>query len=200
MIEKQGKLIVISAPSGCGKTTIVEHLLKRNKNLARSISYTTREPRLGEANGRDYFFVPPEDFKVKKQSGFFLESAQVFNHFYGTSKEFVKDTISSGIDIVLAIDVQGMKQLKENKTSGIPIVSVFLMPPSHEDLKARLEKRKTETKAQVDERLRIAELEMKEKDLYDFVVVNHTVNQAVSEIEEMIKNDRSNRGAFEKRK
>ena len=184
---QKGKLIVISAPSGCGKTTIVGRLLERNKHLKRSISYTTRPPRPGEVKGRDYFFVSKEDFISKEKAGFFLESAQVFGHLYGTSRAFVKDSISHGTDVVLAIDVQGMKQLKEKKTKDVPMISVFIMPPSVEDLKNRLEKRKTEEKSEIEERLRIAKLEMKEKDLYNFVVVNRTVDQAVKEIEEIIK-------------
>ena len=187
MAKRGGKLIVISAPSGCGKTTIVERLLERNENLKRSISYTTRPPRPGEANGNDYFFVSKEDFVSKEKSGFFLESARVFGHFYGTSQAFVKDSISHGTDLVLAIDVQGMKQIKKQNVKTIPMISIFIMPPSLEALKARLEKRQTEKKSEMEERLRIAELEMKEKNIYDFIIVNHTVDQAVKEIEEIIK-------------
>ena len=187
MAQKRGKLIVISAPSGCGKTTIVERLLERNKNLARSISYTTRSARTGEANSRDYFFVSEEDFEAKKQKNFFLESAKVFGASYGTSKAFVMDHLAQGKDMVLAIDVQGMKQLRAKANREIPMVSIFIMPPSLAELKARLEKRKTETKQEIHERLKIAEQEMNERSLYDFVVVNQTVDQAVKEIEGIVK-------------
>ena len=178
---------MISAPSGCGKTTIVERLLKQNKNLTRSISYTTRPPRPGEVNGRDYFFVSEEEFSSKARNNFFLESAKVFGYSYGTSLEFVMDHVVKGKDVVLAIDVQGMKQLRAKANQEIPATSIFIMPPSVEELKARLEKRKTETKQEIAERLKIAEREMAERSLYDFVVVNQKVDQAVKEIEGIVK-------------
>ncbi len=187
MASKQGKLIIISAPSGCGKTTIVERLLERNKNLTHSISYTTRIPRTGEVKGQDYFFVSKEEFASKKRSNFFLESAEVFGCSYGTSREFVMNCIKQGQDVILAIDVQGMKQLRQKAVKEIPMVSIFIMPPSLEELEARLEKRKTETKQGIAERLKVARQEMAERSLYDFVVVNQKVDQAVSEIEGIVK-------------
>src|SRR3989338_4739284 len=185
-MNTQPKLIIISAPSGCGKTTIVKRLLERNKNLIRSISYTTRKPREGEQGGRDYFFVSEKEFSDKKKQGFFLESASVFSCSYGTSRSFVMDHVSKGINVVLAIDVQGMKQLHQN-CKEIPVVSIFIMPPSIEILRQRLESRMTETKQQIKDRLKIAKQEMAEKSLYDHVVVNQEVEQAVQEIEEIIK-------------
>lgn len=186
MIKQRGKLIIISAPSGCGKTTIVEHLLERNKNLTRSVSYTTRAPRPGEINGRDYFFISREEFESRKRSNFFLESAEVFGCSYGTSREFVMNHVKQGRDVVLAVDVQGMKQLREKIGTEIPMISIFIMPPSLKELKARLEKRKTETKQKIDERLKIAKEEMAGRTLYDFVVVNREVSQAVNEIEGIV--------------
>ena len=187
MAMKQGKLIVISAPSGCGKTTIVERLLDRNKNLTRSISYTTRTPRPGEVNGQDYFFISEEEFASKERNGFFLESAEVFGCSYGTSREFVMNHIAQGLDVVLAIDVQGMKQLRQKAVKEIPMVSIFIMPPSLEELKARLEKRKTEAKQEIADRLKVAQQEMAKRSLYDFVVVNQKIDQAVNEIEGIVK-------------
>lgn len=184
---KREKLIVISAPSGCGKTTIVERLLAQNRNLKRSISYTTRLPRAGEVHGKDYFFISREEFIEKRKKNFFLESAEVFGQYYGTSKDFVADQMNRGISIVLAIDVQGMKQLKEKATPELPITSIFIMPPSEEVLRSRLENRKTETKDEIAKRLDIAHEEMKSKSLYDFVVVNNEVDQAVKSIEEVIR-------------
>ena len=187
MAQKRGRLIVISAPSGCGKTTIVARLLERNKHLARSISYTTRPARAGEINGRDYFFISQNEFEAKKRENFFLESAEVFGCSYGTSKEFVMNHLAQGKDMILAIDVQGMKQLRNQLNQEIQKVSIFIMPPSLAELKVRLEKRRTETKQEVDNRLKIAEQEMAERSLYDFVVVNQAVDQAVKEIEELVK-------------
>lgn len=187
MATRHGKLIVISAPSGCGKTTIVERLLRRSKNLKRSISYTTRPPRPGEVDGRDYRFVSEEEFSSRKQNGFFLESAKVFGHWYGTSKEYVRDQTSRGVDLVLAIDVQGVKQLSAGVKKEIPMTSIFIMPPSVSVLRRRLEKRRTETKAQIRQRLKIAREEIAARSLYDFIVVNRKVDQAVKEIKGMVQ-------------
>ena len=188
MAQKQGKLIVISAPSGCGKTTIVEHLLERNKKLIRSVSYTTRAPREGERDGRDYFFVSEEKFSEKKRKGFFLESAKVFGCSYGTSRPCVMDYVSKGINVVLAIDVQGMKQLRKH-SNGIPMISIFIMPPSIEALRQRLERRKTETKQQIEERLHIAKQEMAERSFYDHVVVNGRLDHAAHELERIVRRE-----------
>ncbi len=185
--NKKGKLIIISAPSGCGKTTIVGCLLQRNKNLIRSISYTTRPPRAGEVNGKDYFFISHDEFLEKKEKDFFLESAEVFGQYYGTSKDFVTDHINQGSNIVLAIDVQGMKQLKKKAGLNLPMKSIFIMPPSEDVLRKRLEHRNTETETEISKRLDVAREEMKAKSLYDFVVVNNEVEQAVKSIEEVIK-------------
>ena len=183
----RGKLIVISAPSGCGKTTIVKRLLRRNKNLKRSISYTTRPRRPGEVNKRDYFFISRKEFLARKRKGFFLESAKVFDHFYGTSKQFVKNYLSRGSHMVLAIDVQGMEQLCAKAGKEVPMTSIFIMPPSLKALRSRLEKRKTETAGEIKQRLRIAKSEMRARSLYDFVVINRKVNQVVKKIEGIIK-------------
>ncbi|MBI4367803.1 MAG: guanylate kinase [Candidatus Omnitrophica bacterium] len=185
--SKQGRLIVISAPSGCGKTTIVDRLLAQNQSWVRSVSYTTRPPRTGEANGRDYFFMSAEEFELKQRQDFFLESAKVFSHFYGTSRAFVADCLAQGRDVILAIDVQGMKQLCAKKDASMPMTSIFIMPPSLEALKSRLEKRQTETKKEIGKRLKIAEEEMAARSRYDHVVVNQDINQAVREIEDLIK-------------
>lgn len=185
-MNNQGKLIVISAPSGCGKTTIVGQLLERNPKLIRSISYTTRLPRAGEVNGRDYFFITPDEFQDKEKKNFFLETANVFGQLYGTSREFVRKHTDKGTDVVLAIDVQGMKQLKKRSNGEFKLTSIFIMPPSEEILRGRLENRKTETKEEITKRLDVAHQEILEKSFYDFVVVNHEVDQAVQEIEHMI--------------
>lgn len=187
MKKKLGRLIVISAPSGCGKTTIVERLLERNRNLKRSISYTTRPPRSGEKDGHDYYFIRAAEFRNKLGQRFFLESARVFNQFYGTAKSFVKQVIAEGRDCVLAIDVQGMKHILARAGRRLPVITIFIMPPSLQALKKRLAKRKTETKSEVARRLAMAEHEMSERFLYNFVVVNRKVDQAVKEIESILK-------------
>ncbi len=183
---KKGRLIIISAPSGCGKTTIVERLLARNKRLTRSVSYTTRAPRPGEQDGVDYFFVSPQDFGGKLEKNFFLEHATVFGERYGTSEAFVKEKIKQGKDCILAVDVQGMKQLLKRFQNGAAIVSIFVMPPSLEALESRLRKRSTETEAEVKKRLAIAKQEIAERSIYDHVVVNEEVEDAVRKIEEIL--------------
>ena len=184
---KKGKLIVISAPSGCGKTTIVKRLLERNQNLTRSISYTTRAPREGEENGRDYFFISEDEFSSKERNGFFIESAKVFGQSYGTSRGTVLGELTNGRSVILAIDVQGMKQLCAKAKNEIPVVSIFVMPPSLTALRTRLRKRKTETEKEIERRLKIAQDEMAERSNYDFVIVNREVDQAVKEIEAIVK-------------
>lgn len=184
---KKGKLIIISAPSGAGKTTLVERLLERNKNLVRSVSYTTRSPRSGEVHGRDYFFITRDEFLGRTKQHFFLEWAEVFGQYYGTSKDFVMSRAQNGTDIILTIDVQGMKQLKQKAGKNLPMTSIFIMPPSDEILRSRLENRKTETKNEIAKRLEVAHQEMREKSLYDFVLENNEVDQAVKSIEEVIK-------------
>ena len=182
-----GRLIVISAPSGAGKTTLVERLLERNRNLVRSVSYTTRLPRAGETNGKDYSFVSKDEFREKQENGFFLESADVFGHLYGTSRELVMKKLAEGRDVILAVDVQGMKQLRKTVPSHIRMISIFIMPPSQVALRRRLNKRKTETKQEVNKRLRLAEKEMRQRDLYDHVVINKRIDQAVKTIEGVLK-------------
>lgn len=184
--KKSGRLVIVSAPSGSGKTTIVNVLLKHNKRFTRSLSFTTRAPRRGERNGRDYYFVTKKEFLAKKKKGFFLESANVFGQFYGTSKPLVQKKLRAGKDVFLAIDVQGMKQLVKRFSKKIPMVSIFIMPPSIRVLRQRLKKRQTETNKELDKRLRAAKEEVKERWLYDYVITNKEVQIAVNEIERIL--------------
>jgi len=183
---KQGRLIIISSPSGGGKTTIVERLLARNKNLTRSVSYTTRAPRPNERNGADYFFVSREDFDGKLKSNFFLEHATVFGERYGTSEALVMEKLNQGKDCILAVDVQGMKQLLKRFGGKAAMVSIFVMPPSLEALESRLKKRSTESEEEIKKRLAIAKQEIAECSIYDHVVMNEEVEDAVRKIEEML--------------
>lgn len=183
---KKGRLIIISAPSGCGKTTIVERLLARNKNLTRSVSYTTRVPRPGEGDGVDYFFVSHQDFGDKLKKNFFLEHATVFDENYGTSEALVMEKLDQGKDCILAVDVQGMKQLLKRFRDRVAVISIFVMPPSLEALEGRLRKRSTETEAEVKKRLALAKQEIAERSIYDHVVVNEEVEDAVRKIEEIL--------------
>jgi len=191
---KKGFLIIISSPSGCGKTTIREELLKLDKNLLYSISCTTRPPRKGEKNGKDYFFLSEEEFHKKIKNNEFLEWAEVHGYLYGTPKEFIEKNLKEGKIIVMDIDVQGAEKIKKKK---IPAVFVFLLPPSWEELKKRLTKRGTEDKKEMEMRLIRAKEEMKYYPLYDYLVVNRTIPETVEEVYAIIKAEKRKRERME---
>ena len=185
-----GKLFVISASSGTGKTTLASELMKEDKNLVASISYTTRSPRPNEHQGKDYFFVSKEEFmKIKAKNGF-LEWANVFGKYYGTPKQQVEDHIKSGRDILLLIDVQGAKKVKKTKPDA---VFIFLTPPSKEELKRRLQKRGTESKREINKRYRVATKELEELNdlkLCDYRIVNRFIPTASEVLKSIIRAER----------
>ena len=178
-MSRQGKLFVISASSGTGKTTLAQELLRENKNLIQSISYTTRAKRPTEVNGKDYKFVSKREFlEIKKKDGF-LEWANVFGRYYGTSKKEVEEHLKRGRDILLLIDVQGAKKVKTVKPDA---VFIFLSPPSKDELRKRLEKRATESKVEISRRLKVATSELRELNamydgrwLCDYRIVNRDI-------------------------
>ncbi len=188
--RRVGRLFVISASSGTGKTTLASELMKEDKNLVASISYTTRNPRPNEHQGKDYFFVSQEEFmKIRAKNGF-LEWANVFGKYYGTPKKQVKDHIKSGRDVLLLIDVQGAKKVKKTKPDA---VFIFLVPPSKEELKRRLQKRGTESKQEINKRYRIATRELKELNdlkLCDYRIVNRHIPVAREVLKAIIKAER----------
>ncbi|MBI3316052.1 MAG: guanylate kinase [Candidatus Omnitrophica bacterium] len=176
--KKKGRLFVISASSGTGKTTLARELLKEDKNLVQSVSCTTRPPRPGEVNGRDYFFITKSEFLRRKKSGGFLEWANVFGKFYGTPKKEVERHVRGGRDVLLLIDVQGAKQVKHTEPKA---VFIFLAPPSKEELKRRLEKRGTDSKNEILKRYRVATRELKalnDLKLCDYRIVNRDLRKA----------------------
>ncbi len=185
---------MISAPSGCGKTTIVDRLLKRNPDWVRSISVTTRPPRVGEKPGEDYIFTDRTAFKKMVEDGAFLEYAQVFDQDYGTPKSFVLDCLAKGKNVILAIDVQGTKKIRKTADKNIPLLTLFVLPPSVKVLRERLEGRNTESPEQIDRRIEVAQEEIKEAGSYDHAVVNQNLEQTVLEIEEAIKSFEKERG------
>lgn len=174
----EGRLLVISGPSGVGKTTIC-HALRGRGRIVRSVSATTRAPRPGEVHGRDYFFLTREDFVAKREAGGFLEWAEYAGNLYGTPKDFVLEQTRAGKFPLLEIEVKGVQQLRSQKWPG---VYVFLAPPSIEDLRKRLEGRGNMPPDVIARRIKVAEEEMKHKDLYDRVVVNDTVDRALAEV------------------
>ena len=173
----KGRLFVISAPSGAGKTTLIRQVMPQFPELGYSISHTTRQPREGEIHGTDYFFVTPEAFKKLIESGRMLEWARVHDNYYGTSKTFVMDRLNQGQSILLDIDVQGARQVM---ASGLPMTSVFIMPPSLEVLAQRLETRGTDSPEVIKRRLDNAVGEMEQRTAYDHIVVNDVLEDAVT--------------------
>lgn len=181
----RGNLIVISGPSGCGKGTICTELLKNNPKLFLSVSMTTRAPREGEVNGKDYYFVSKEEFEQRIEDGKFLEYATVHNgKYYGTPKDKVEECLSKGIDVILEIEVQGALQVNNAMPEGI---FVFIMPPSMRELKRRLIKRNTETKEQIVERFKTAYQEINEVNKYNYIIINDDIKVAASKVEAIIK-------------
>ena len=177
----QGKLIVISGPSGSGKTTICNKLLEEIPDLQYSISYTTRAPRLGEKDGKDYFFVSKDEFERRIKENKFLEYATVFGNYYGTDKDWA---LNQNKDVLLSIDVQGASQVKKNYSDA---VLIFLMPPSMESLKERLQQRATDDSQEIVKRLNIAKKEMEQVSNYDYTVVNCKIDEAVAKIKTIIE-------------
>ena len=175
---RKGALLIISAPSGAGKTTICRKLLARRKDLRYSTSCTTRAPRAGERNGKHYFFLTREDFKRKIQRGELLEWAMVHDEYYGTPKRFVEDRIKSGGNVIMAIDVQGAMSIRRKHPAAI---LVFVLPPSMDALKARLTGRRDASES-VAKRLANSRGELAAAKDYDYVVVNDALEKAVAQI------------------
>lgn len=184
----QGMLIVVSGPSGVGKGTLVQELLRRVPELIVSVSVTTRTPRTGEQDGVHYFFRTEEEFQQMVENGDLLEYAQfVTGLYYGTPRNYVEEAIAQGQDVVLEIDVKGAIQVKERWQHG---VYVFLLPPSMEELETRLKKRQTEAAEAIRQRLTVAVDELNFLPLYDYQVVNDDIGTAAGKLEAIIKAER----------
>jgi len=187
----KGLLIIISAPSGCGKTSLCRRLVKVCPGLVRSVSMTTRKPRKGEKRGTDYKFVSEEKFKQLKKSGKFLEWAKVFGHYYGTPVDSVDKWTKKGRDVLLTIDVQGALKVHRKRPQAI---SVFILPPSSSELKKRLCKRKTESPKEAMKRFKIANWEMAHLRHYDYAVINDNLSSAVKSVGSIIAAERCSTG------
>ena len=174
-----GRLFVISAPSGAGKTTLIQKVRNNFPSLSYSVSHTTRAPRNGEKEGQDYFFVDVPAFESLIEDGQMLEWAKVHDNFYGTSRAFVSDTLEQGESLLLDIDVQGAFQVMD---SGLDPVSIFIMPPSMEELERRLTGRGTDATEVIARRLKNAQGEIQAKDRYDHVLVNDDLDRAAGEL------------------
>ena len=182
--------LILSAPSGGGKTTIARRLLERRSDLGYSISCTTRRPRAGEVAGRDYFFITPEEFRARRERGEFAESAEVHGHWYGTLGREIGRVLAEGKHIIMDIDVQGAAQLRRAFPHA---VLVFVLPPSVDELLKRLRARKTEDRASLARRMMNALEELRHAEDYQYVVVNDDLERAVTRVSAVIDAEMSRR-------
>jgi guanylate kinase len=178
-----GNLYVIAAPSGAGKSSLVNALMAQDERLQLSISHTTRAPRGQERNGREYFFVSLDEFEAMVQADAFVEWALVHGQRYGTSKKAIEDRIAHGADIILEIDFQGAVQIKRIYPDA---VTVFILPPSREELRARLEKRGEDSPAVIGLRMKNAEIEMAQVNKFDFVIINDLFERALFDLKSIV--------------
>ncbi len=187
MADARGSLFIISAPSGAGKTSLVKALVEKDGNLRASISHTTRSPRPGEKEGSNYHFVKKSFFDKMVNQGEFLESAQVFDHFYGTSKLWVQSQLKAGTDVVLEIDWQGANQIKER----MPLAcAIFILPPSKNALRERLMSRGQDNSEVIQRRMDQAANEMSHFESSDYLVLNKNFEEALNELETIVKAQR----------
>jgi len=191
MIKRRGLMLVLSSPSGAGKTTISRRLLQQEDNLTLSISATTRPPRAGERDGIDYQFVDPERFAELERQDAFLEHAKVFGHFYGTPRQPVETALAAGRDVLFDIDWQGTQQLRESARDDL--VSVFILPPSTEELERRLRTRAQDPEHVVQQRMAKATDEMSHWAEYDYIVVNEEVDGSVAKVTSILQAERLRR-------
>ena len=186
---RPGLLIIISSPSGGGKTTLCNRLLAWDPNITRVVTCTTRAPRPGEQNGKDYHFVSKDEFERRIAAGEFLEHAQYNSHYYGTPRRFVEEQIAAGRDVLMAIEVQGaakVMELARRSTLGSSLITLFLVPPTTELLEQRLRKRAQDDEATIQRRLRIAAEEMAHWTEYDYAIVTGHINDDVAHAKAII--------------
>ena len=187
MAKREGRLFVISAPSGCGKTTLCKKLIKRVPRIVRSVSLTTRSSRRGEKHGRDYIFVTKKKFEGERRKKNLLEWARNFGDYYGTPKDRVLKLLAGGTDVILAIDVKGAMKIKRLFPKG---VFIFILPPSASELKNRLRKRKTDNHLEISRRMRVAKRELTYLPRYAYSVVNDNLERAADRLEAIIAAER----------
>ena len=191
MITRRGLMLVLSSPSGAGKTSIARSLLTRDKEIKMSVSATTRPRRPGEVEGKDYYFVNEEKFKIDINKGLFLEYARVFDHYYGTPLGLVQKLLSSGCDVLFDIDWQGTQQIKAKARDDL--VSIFVLPPSTAELEKRLITRAQDSAEVVAGRMARAADEMSHYPEYDYIIVNHDLDQSIDAVHTILKAERLRR-------
>ena len=183
-MSNKGIMFVISAPSGTGKSTIIDHVLNEITNLKKPVSYTTRLPRPGEIDGKDYNFISKEDFNKKLENGDLIEWASVYDNFYGTSLKYVNKELEKGSILIKDIDTQGALQLK--RSLGNKAILIFIEPPSIEILEDRIRKRGKDSEEVIKKRMDCAKAEMLEAKKYDHRVLNDNMDHAVEDIKKII--------------
>lgn len=187
-MKRKGLLLVVSGPSGAGKGTICKEFLQNNKDVKLSISATTRNPREGEVDGVNYFFVTKEKFKDMINNNELLEHAQIYDNFYGTPKAAILENLENGNDVVLEIEMQGARQIKDVYPEG---VFIFILPPSLNELKNRIVGRGTETEEQINKRFGSAVDEICQIEHYDYFIVNNDVKTSAQELEHIISAEKN---------
>ena len=185
--KEDGTMIVLASPSGAGKTTLTK-LLSKNNDYLISVSHTTRKPRINEVDTKDYYFVNEDEFKSLIKEDEFLEHAEVFNHFYGTSKTFVINSLEKGSNVIFDIDWQGTKQIKEKKLK-YKLITFFILPPSKKVLFERLSNRDMKDKLIVEERMRQFSKDILHWVDYDYVVINDNLENCYKEVNNLIKSE-----------
>lgn len=193
-LKRRGLMFVMSSPSGAGKTTITRALLKANEDVTISISATTRPRRAGEVHGQDYFFVTPDEFRAMAENGEMLEHAKVFDHYYGTPRAPVEQAMNEGRDVLFDIDWQGTQQLREMARDDL--VTVFILPPSRQDLEKRLRSRARDTRETEDDirkRMSKAAAEISHYSEYDYVIVNNDIDEAIARAQLILNAERFKR-------
>ena len=186
-MNEKGKLIVISGPSGAGKSTVVFKAIEGKDNVCFSTSVTTRKPRPGEVDGKEYFFVDLDRFREMVENDELLEHAEYVANSYGTPRSYVEQKLSDGMDVILDIEVQGARQVNEKMPDA---VKVFIIPPSMDELKRRLESRGTDTARAIEARLIRARQEYTEADFYDYIIVNDDADKAAGELSAIMTAER----------
>jgi guanylate kinase len=188
MTKKRGRLFVITAPSGAGKSSLIKELLKADRALGLSISYTTRPPRPGEKNGREYHFVDDKTFLAMRERGEFLESAEVHGNRYGTSKKVIQEALEKGQDLLLEIDWQGARQVRRLYPD---CVGVFILPPSVEELERRMRARGQDSEEVIRRRLDNAREELAHSDEFNYAIINKDFDTARRELASIIRKERA---------
>jgi len=186
-MDYPGNLFVVAAPSGAGKSSLVNALLELDSHVQPSVSHTTRAPRGQEKHGREYFFVSEQEFDAMVAADAFVEWAHVHNHRYGTSKKAIEDRMAQGADVILEIDFQGAIQIKQTFSNA---VCIFILPPSWEELRARLERRGEDSPETIELRMKNAAVEVAQAQKFDFVIINELFDRALFDLKAIVHSQR----------